>query len=290
MDLGSIPFMRFSGLDGPPDCIAASLRVGSFYSTGCNGSTNMQLWDDIAKALDEDPADLRENLGDRIVRDSLDRGEALRTVLLCESPHHAEISHGHPLAGDSGETITRAFVRNLPHFNGGEEPIGCLLHHGPQCGHLPSPSVNCPVLNSLGLMNVSRLPLNSKAYCLEARRQYGELLCYFEGIKSKLELSEPGRGVRFLRDLDGALASSMVYGALRDDLLRRLNQLGQNVMVVPCGRVAKVFFDWATEYRGYQGCVESYDHFVPHPSRNRWRSENYRSTIENLVEIIDGRA
>ena len=263
----------------------------------------MPLWDGIATALDREAADLQRDLGDRIVVDSLDGAEALRTVLLCESPHHAEISHRHPLAGDSGVTVTRAFARNLNEFEGREEPIGCLLYRDPQCvdadGQLP-PLINSPVLNSLGLMNVSLLPLDSATYCLGARRQYSELLCYFEAIKSKLEEKTLVQGVQFLRNLPVDHVRSQAYAALRDDLIHRLNQLGQiaqDVMVVPCGRVAKAFFDWATEDCNYQGCVIPYDCFVPHPSRNSWqpreegpRVRNYSPTIDTLVGAIADRA
>ena len=263
----------------------------------------MPLWDGLAIALDREAADLERNLGDRIVKDSLDGKAALRTVLLCESPHHAEISHGHPLAGDSGKTVTRAFARNLDDFNGREEPIGCLLHHhhqGANADVRPLPPVNGPVLNSLGLMNVSRLPLNSDAYCLDARRNYSELLCYFEAIKTKLEQKEQEQGAQFLRRLDVTAPPARVYATLRDDLIRRLNrlcQISQDVMVVPCGKVANAFFRWATEDCGYQGCVIPYNCFVPHPSRNSWqpreegpRVRNYGPTINTLVKTIDERA
>ena len=203
----------------------------------------MPLWNGLATALGREATDLVGGLGDRIVEDSLGGAAALRTVLLCESPHHTEISHRHPLAGGSGKTITKAFAqRNLDGFNEREEPIGCLLHRGPQCVDAdgqPLPPVNGPVLNSLGLMNVSRLPLDSAAYCLGTRRQYDQLLRYFKAVKSKLERKEPEQGVQFLRNLPVDHARSQVYVTLRDDLLHRLNQLGQNVMVVPCGKVAK---------------------------------------------------
>lgn len=255
----------------------------------------MPFWDGIATALG--PADLERKLGDRIVEDSLVGAAALRTVLLCESPHRAEISHRHPLAGDSGKTVTRAFARNLADFNGREEPIGCLLHRYPQCVNAdgqPPPLVNGPVLNSLGLMNVSRLPLDSKAYCLDARRQYSELLCYFEAIKTKLEQRKPEPGVRFLRELDGThTPPSRVYATIRDDLTRRLNQLGQisqDLMVVPCGKVANAFFHWVTGDCDYQGCVTTYNFLVPHPSRDSWGKQQHIETIDRLVGTIAERA
>ena len=262
----------------------------------------MSFWDDLETALGREAADLEEDLGDRIVEDSLDGKAALRTVLLCESPHHAEISHGHPLAGDSGKTVTRAFAdRKLDDFKKREEPIGCLLHRhhhrqGANVDVQPRPSVNGPVLNSLGLMNVSRLPLNSEAYCLDVRGQYSEFLCYLEAIKTKLEQKEQEQGIRFLQQLDGTHTPSQVYATLRDDLICRLNrlcQISQEVMVVPCGRVANAFFHWAINNSGYQGCVIPYNCFIPHPSRNSWQPRkegpgvrNYGPTIGKLVETI----
>ena len=251
----------------------------------------MPLWNGLATALGREAADLVEDLGGRTVMDTLVGAEALRTVLLCESPHHAEISHGHPLAGGSGETVTRAFARNLDEFEGREEPIGCLLYRNSQNanGQLPPP-VNRPVLNSLGLMNVSRLPLDSKAYCLDARRQYSELLCYFEAVKSRLEKKTPEQGIRFLRNLPVDHAPSQVYNTLRDDLFHRREQLGQNVVIVPCGKVASAFYYWATGNYGYR------DHtigLIPHPSRNSWQRQQppgLRAAIDTLVETIAGRA
>ena len=256
----------------------------------------MPFWDGIAAALGGRTANLERDLRDRIVEDSLGGATALRTVLLCESPHRDEISHGHPLAGASGKAVTQALARNLNDFKGRKEPIGCLLHRDPQCVNageqLPSP-VNGAVPSSLGLMNVSRLPLDSEAYCLDARREYSELLCYFEAVKSKLEKKKSGQGVQFLRNLDVTHAPSQVYAVLRADLIRRLNQLdqiSQDVMVVPCGRVAEAFFDWATGECGYQSGTEPYGCFVHHPSRNRWQWDDNRAAIDRLVNTIYERA
>lgn len=258
----------------------------------------MPFWDGLATAQGREAADLEEDLGDRIVEDSLDGKAALRTILLCESPHHAEISHGHPLAGDSGNTVTKAFARNLDNFNGREEPIGCLLHRhhhrqGANVDVQPQPSVNGPVLNSLGLMNVSRLPLNSEAYCLDARRRYSELLCYLEAIKTKLEQKEQEQGAQFLRQLDVTAPPSQVYATLRDDLILRLDelcQISQDVMVVPCGKVANAFFRWAIRDCGYlRDAIQRYC-FVPHPSRKSWQQKKNRKSIKRLVKTIDKRA
>ena len=248
----------------------------------------MSFLDNIASVLGKDAGELKRVIGDRVVEDSLDGGRALRTVLLCESPHHAEISHKHPLAGGSGRTVTKAFARNgLAGFKGRAEPIGCLLHYSTLCptdGGRP----DAPVLNSLGLMNVSCLPLDCEAYCLDARRQYSELLCYLEAVKLKLEKMKPGAGLRYLTNLDDAHLPSRVYAVLRGELIRRLNELGSDVVVVPAGRIAQAFFDWAIAADSYQGGVEPYDGpLVPHPARDSWKREKYSDAIKKLVQVLE---
>ena len=233
----------------------------------------MPLWDDLADALGAQAVDLADALGDRVVEDSLN-GD-VRIVLLCESPSGNEISHGHPLAGTSGKEVTRAFAHyRLVSFVGQEEPIGCMLH---------SPPEDDGMLNSLGLMNVSNLPLSSSAYCHEARANYSELLCYFEAIRS---------GRQHIRSLDDDHDPSLVYAALRDDFtsrLRQLQELPQSVEIIPCGRVANAFFDWAIGNDHDLGAMSA-GFSVPHPSpngRGGWRQRgSYRDCIRVLVETI----
>lgn len=248
----------------------------------------MPFWADIAAALGREANELEVELGDRVVEDSLN-GEELRTVLLCESPHSDEISHGHPLAGHSGRRITEAFSCYHPDFGALSEPIGCLLrqlHDGETIEQLSATALNS--LNSLGLMNVSRLPLQGSAYCLDVRVSYSDLLCYFESIKMTLENSNKNiaQGVRYLRSLEDGLPSLQVYEALRDDLLCRLQQFqGQDVAVIPCGKVASVFFYWATLEPNDD---EIPNDFVPHPSSPWWKRR--RSKVQRLVARIRGRA
>ena len=233
----------------------------------------MPFWNDVATALGRDAGCLKRDLCDRVVKDRLSKG--VRTVLLCESPHDTEIIKGHPLAGDSGKAVTRAFAQYHPLFYdhdavGPDEPkpIGSLLHRLQSRDadkQLSNTAINS--LNSLGLMNVSCLPLRSDVYCLDTRRNYSDLLCYFEAIKYKLE-NKVETGLQYLRALNTGLPPLQVYEALRKDLIDRLSQL-KNVKVIPCGNVAKGFFDWAIEQGGNSKCVIP-DFFVPHPARNIW--------------------
>lgn len=246
----------------------------------------MPILDNIAAALDREADELQMDLGDRMVEDSLDDAE-LRTVLLFESPHNDEISHGRPLAGYSGRQVTKAFSCYHPDFVVLDEPIGCLLrrlHDGGTVEQLSDAALRS--LNSLGLMNVSRLPLQGAAYCLDIRVNYNELLCYFEAIKTTLDKNKVAKGVEYLRNLNADLPSLRVYEAIRDDLIHRLPQ-GQDVVVVPCGRVASAFYYWARLGPN----DEIPNDFVPHPSYGRWTTHTtYSDRIRALVEQVHERA
>lgn len=240
----------------------------------------MPLWDAIAEALGENADDLENNFRDKTVEDTLHEG--VKTVLLCESPSRAEIKHGHPLAGSSGSAVTAAFAHyHLDGFVVGE-PIGCLLQ---------SPPENEVVLNSLGLMNVSSLPLNSGVYCADIRGNYSELLLCFEEIK-KLEKKTCSSGLRHLQNLGDDL-QSLVCVSIRNDLICRLPP--GDTKVVPCGNVAKVFFDWAIQHGGNPDCAMPAGFFVPHPSprAHKWspnQQGDYDARIEELVNTIRARA
>lgn len=251
----------------------------------------MPFWADIATALGREAEELEVDLSHRVVEDSLAEA-GLRTVLLCESPDSDEISHGHPLAGYSGSQITKAFSRYHPDFGELAEPIGCLLqrlHDGGTIEQLSETALNS--LNCLGLMNVSRLPLQSSAYCLDTRVDYCDLLRYFGEIKERLDgldSEELPRGVQYLGSLGADLPPSRVYRALRSDLICRLPQ-SQDVEVIPCGKVANVFYCWA------MSPLDGGDHatpndFVPHPSYGWWSRKKYQSRIHTLVERIHERA
>lgn len=242
----------------------------------------MPLLDDLATVLGGQVADLEDALGDRIVEDNLNGG-ALRTVLLCESPHNTEISHGHPLAGSSGTTVTRAFAcHNLGGFVGKDEPVGCLLQSLPQ---------NHRILNSLGLMNVSRLPLQMEAYCHAVRENYITLLSYFKKIKD-LDKLDSDRGLRYIQNLNGV--PLQVFTAIREDLVDRLPQ-GEGVKIVTCGNVAKTFLSWAVQNGGNPNCMMQ-EVSVGHPARG-WhppgknnQKQRYDPRIRTLVDTICERA
>ena len=249
----------------------------------------MPFLNDIAAALERETNEVQANLGSMMVEDSLNE-VGLRTVLLFESPHLDEISAEHPLAGSSGRNVTKAFAKyhsNFYHdanFDGPHEPIGCLLRRlqGVDADEQLS-EVALNTLNSLGLMNVSRLPLDGDVYSIDVHRRYSDLLCYFGAIKGKLEREGRVKSLAYLRALHSDLHPSMVYAALRDDLIRRLPE-DQDVEVIPCGKVANVFHCWAISHRDGVN-YEVPNDVVRHPSRG-WITHEIRA----LVELVRERA
>ena len=94
------------------------------------------------------------------VQDDGTHRDELRVVLLLESPHidevklSDEICNRHPLAGESGKDVTKVLMEWLPGLTlQDNEPIGSLVNQE-----------HCDV-RWLGIMNVSQLPFQSKAYC-----------------------------------------------------------------------------------------------------------------------------
>lgn len=123
-------------------------RIGSIFHA--NGDTNARR-------------DFSNSLKRFLVKDIGTNRDELRVVLLVESPHTHEIGYRYPLAGETGRHI-RCIIdrlttsRVLPYG-----PIGRLVHDG-HLGGNPSRDGNHPGFLRLGIMNVSRLPFQGKAY------------------------------------------------------------------------------------------------------------------------------
>ena len=240
----------------------------------------MSFLGDIANALtlcETESKEFIEIFTNVIVKDSISEESEPRTVLLVESPDKDEICHGHPLAGKSGKAVTRKLLTNQHNT-----PIGCFLHRGCKCTQFDIQNAAISSLG-LGLMNVSLLPLNMKSevYCQNIHQQYSEFLCYLQAIKNNPCI-----------DLLSDHAPSGVYKAIRDDLRRRLRRLSSNVLVVPCGKVARAFLCRVTHMSSDQGGPKIYvsDNDIPHPSRSYWARQKHKETIDSLLETIRDRA
>lgn len=222
----------------------------------------MSLLCDIAQVLPgKECTEVRADLGDMVVDEFIQlRSAPLTTILLCESPHVEEVRHGHALAGRTGKTVT-GILRHILNTDENTPTIDS------QCaiGRLLAGSVQHPVLNTLGLMNVSRLPLQETPYCerILSDGDYGCLLQNFETMRNLAQKKGHGIGFR-------SPAIRRISMIVLRDLKRRLCQLPNGVLVIPCGNVATNFLNRAEgECRRQWSCQSP---TVSHPIR--WPRED----------------
>ena len=197
----------------------------------------------------------------------------VKVILLCESPHTSEVCAGYPLAGDSGKDVTEVLSKWMPKdYRFDTEPIHPI-------GKLVSQQ-GCRI-PWLGIMNVSELPFQDKAYQDDdACRGCAKWSSY---IKSMKYLRKNPKERCPQNDCRRALNCAIVK-----DLKSRLRSLDcrlrarqRNILLIRCGKVAKEYYKKADVNGSW--CI--YD--APHPSRSQWKHylilEKLKSCIENRL-------
>ena len=253
----------------------------------------MSLLHGIAEILEgKEYAEVQADLGNMVVEEFTQQrsdNAPLKTVLLCESPHEQEICHGYALAGETGERITAALRRvsdvcdNMPAIDS-QDPIGSLLREPTQ--H--------PVLNSLGLMNVSSLPLQKGPYCqhIQQDADYMNLLRAFGKIKTRAQRSSHQLDFRRSTNSDEALITMMqqIRNIVLMDLARRLYELPNGALVIPCGHFARNFLRRAESAcrRQWSSQLPTELQSVSHPSR--WPRSSLPCWQRILLSLICTRA
>lgn len=190
------------------------------------------------------------------------QSEKRNTILLMESPHKSEVCKSYPLAGQAGAIVVGAFVGTM----------GEILH----CEQFDDTPFK--IFRQIGVMNVSRLPLQEEAYknvdalCKEDCN-LKVLLGNFQEIKRRFEEGKqrPPAG------------TEQVVGAIEDDLKRRIKELRctdacANVCYVVCGKVAEIFLK-----KVYPNIKPIY---VPHPGKpGAWFEGG--TLLEKVQDIVD---
>lgn len=144
-----------------------------------------------------------------------------QVIMLFESPQWKEVLAGHPLAGSSGKEALRAFCTT------NETPPYTL-------GEVLSLS-QFSFLRRLGVMNVSRLPLQDSPYPYSVRRQLpSRLLPSFKVVREGPKAWPERRLCR------NRYFARLVQNDLQSRVERIRRRLGaNNVKFVTCGDVAK---------------------------------------------------
>ena len=215
-----------------------------------------------------------ENLVPYVVHD-IPCGEPDRpkVILLLESPHTIEVCRGYPLAGSSGSDVTTAFrpILNVP-----DEPCDC-----PFGEMLQHPALD-EYLQSFGVMNVSQLPMQSAAYLCPVRRAFDAILFdHFKTLRrADAIVRRNGDRVRNRHPVTRKIKRLLI-----NDLKNRIRLTRTDVYFIPCGGVAKAFFDLANANVGRNRI--NFD--VPHPSYGHWRRTENQEILGNLRQKISQR-
>lgn len=191
-----------------------------------------------------------------------------RYVFVLESPHVEELKYGVPVAGRSGQSMTRI----VPSTGSGHRfeeafdlPLGRLLlayRNG---------KVDHPLLNTLGLMNACQIPMQPAAYADDTQERFSDFLAILEAIRSR-PASKTYRDDRL----------NLVRELILSDLRRQLQPLTQRELhIIPCGRVADTFFSLidvtSPTWHVHAG--------IPHPARNQWPRDDVAGRVRSLIEL-----
>ena len=182
------------------------------------------------------------NVGDLMVEP-----RNLKVLMVLESPHINEYTHGHPAAGESALELTQLLKsQGYVHDFDNQLPIGC----------------NIKALNykPLGILNCSTLPLNKAFYpCVlssDDLSQVNEL----EAIKQGLSRNNP-------KELPIDLQKTRIFKDFEFRLTQVLEQAPADILIVPCGDTAIGFMDaFKTIYHKDLTVLNS----LPHPTESDW--------------------
>ena len=182
-----------------------------------------------------------------------------QVVMLFESPHIMEVLAGHPLAGMSGRRVFDAFYdrvrgENYPYTIG--EVLQYWLFNQFSC------------FQHIGIMNVSRLPLQKKSYPYSIQRQFpSHLLSTFNVIRSApcVLASKRHKKHRYFAKI---ICNDLQYRITR--LERRLG--AGSIKFVTCGTVAKSY----AKHLNIITCIK-----LSHPAAGNWKNSNGVSTMVN---------
>ena len=188
-----------------------------------------------------------------------------KLIMLLESPHINEVLAGHPLAGRSGRNVLNAWFQTQNVLNAWLQipnstwPDDCTLGEVLRYQLLTV----FPTFKRVGVMNVSRLPLQKKTYPYSVQRKLPkDLLPTYETIR---EHPFRPRRKEERRNFD-----KLIYDDLYARIMEVCDRLGRdrpgndNVEFISFGDVARAYLNFLP------GDVRVSSHTFPHPSALAW--------------------
>jgi len=175
-------------------------------------------------------------------------------LFILESPHRDELIHGIPVAGASGRMMSKIMFQI-------EEPLGMMV-----C--TPVARKHASTLETISIMNVSPIPLQSSAYLAFDKNKHQKLISILE--KVRINLSQQYRNSEW----------TVIRNLISHDFISRLLTLeSKNLIVIPCGQFAQFHYLRAKTSIDHKKWGEILG--IPHPSRNQWYHD-----IKPLQQLI----
>ena len=187
---------------------------------------------------------LYEKLKNYFVDDLLD--DKNKVIFVLESPHTQEVKNGYPVAGKSGNDMSKVL------FNM-DEAFGRIVYE--------------KKITNIGILNVCNYPMQMSAYG-DARLLGCVSMEYFEKIRQNPKLRKTANPV------------NQVIQGMMNDFKNRLS-LHVDKKIVLCGNFAQNAFDSVMNESDFKEVLR-----VPHPSFNNWKKEKYKDVIKKLVEFV----
>ena len=182
-----------------------------------------------------------------------------KITFILESPHKEEICEGYPLAGQTGKELTKYLIEDS-HI-----PFGKEVKEG-------------SLMNKVSIINVSKYPLQGSAYCCEKNKPSNIYL--YEKLKILID-----RGASYsTKHIDREINN--LKEEIYTSFLNELKKLPNESFIVPCGRFARKFSNYAKLEDSLKNKNFVFiNSNIPHPSRGKWSSIS-KEIIEKIKSKI----
>ena len=191
-----------------------------------------------------------------------------RSWLICESPHMNEVVCGYPMAGRAGKTVAMALV-------------DCDVREAGPCTSIGK-LIKCGTIESLGIINVSQLPLQSGAYTRLMRCQDRWFPKERYSFKDWAEMMIAFETVRQFKETTDEIPSNPLVRHILDDFRDRVCKVrntGDRVLL--CGLVAQACWRLSKFTCEHAKCV-------PHPSaRNKRAWYQDKALVKSVRDRVE---
>ncbi|MEA3371300.1 MAG: hypothetical protein U9Q40_08155 [Campylobacterota bacterium] len=199
---------------------------------------------------------LYESLSDYFVNDLV--YEDSEIVFVLESPHTQEVKNGYPVAGKSGNDMSKILF-------GLDESFGKLIYE--------------KKIKNIAIVNVCNYPLQKSAYIGVPKLELGNEGCPEMCKEGDIEFFEKIRQNPKLRKHD-RVGINAVIEPMMSDFVSRVKK-HKDKKIVLCGNFAGAAFDSVLDETQFKKVLR-----VPHPSFNNWKKEKYKEVIEELKRFV----